>query len=466
MALKIVRLSSKMERMKARQKTALAKEKRFKRREEELDKALDAAATEEEIQAVEAQIDALDEEVTAHEEVLTEIEEAIEDLQAQIDEIEGEEPAPGNDPAPAPTAENSARARTRQKFFRSMPLSERCQFLGDPTVKAFLQRTREFAKEKRAVKGGELNIPDVALELLRDNLHRYSKLIKHVYLRPVKGKARQTIAGNIPEGVWTEACAALNELDLMFNMIEVDGYKVGGFIPVCNATLEDSDINLASEILDMLGQAIGIAIDKAIIYGTGTKMPVGIATRIAQTAKPESWGADRGEWEDLRTTNLLKIDGSKAGNVVFAALIIAASAAKANYSTGGKWWAMNSTTYSKLMSLLVTFNAGGAIVASLEGKMPIIGGDIEILEFIPDDDLWGGYGDLFLLVERSDAQFAHSEHVRFIEDQTVFKGTARYDGQPVFGKGFVGINIGNKAVTTSVSFALDEANEPEDVPGE
>jgi len=40
----------------------------------------------------------------------------------------------------------------------------------------------------------------------------------------------------------------------------------------------------------------------------------------------------------------------------------------------------------------------------------------------------------------------------------VFKGTARYDGQPVFGEGFVIVNINNETPTTSASFAVDSAN--------
>ena len=48
--------------------------------------------------------------------------------------------------------------------------------------------------------------------------------------------------------------------------------------------------------------------------------------------------------------------------------------------------------------------------------------------------------------------------MRFIEDQTVFKGTARYDGMPVFGEGFVVVNYANTDATTSSTFPLDTAN--------
>jgi hypothetical protein len=51
-----------------------------------------------------------------------------------------------------------------------------------------------------------------------------------------------------------------------------------------------------------------------------------------------------------------------------------------------------------------------------------------------------------------------SEHVRFLQDQTVYKGTARYDGAPVIGAGFVIVNINNASATTSKTFETDYAN--------
>ena len=74
----------------------------------------------------------------------------------------------------------------------------------------------------------------------------------------------------------------------------------------------------------------------------------------------------------------------------------------------------------------------------------------------------GGFGDLYLLAEREGASVAQSEHVRFIEDQTVFKGTARYDGVPVIAEGFVAIGIsGAKPAANAVTFAADKANNAE-----
>ena len=118
-----------------------------------------------------------------------------------------------------------------------MNRSEIEAFVTREDVKEFLARVREFKGEKRAVTGAELTIPEVMLELLRDNLYRYSKLITKIRVRTVGGKARQNIMGAVPEGIWTEAVGKLNELSIGFNQVEVDGYKVGGYIAIPNSTL-------------------------------------------------------------------------------------------------------------------------------------------------------------------------------------------------------------------------------------
>lgn len=64
------------------------------------------------------------------------------------------------------------------------------------------------------------------------------------------------------------------------------------------------------------------------------------------------------------------------------------------------FWAMNSVTYNQMMSNATVIDATGAIVARVNGVMPVVGGDIVVLEFIPDGDIIGGFGDLYLLGER------------------------------------------------------------------
>ena len=121
---------------------------------------------------------------------------------------------------------------------------------------------------------------------------------------------------------------------------------------------------------------------------------------------------------------------------------------------------MNEKTYTELMAATVQVDSNGRIVAGVSDTMPVIGGIIEVLGFLPDNVIIGGYFDLYTLAERAGAKFASSEHVRFLQDQTVYKGTARYDGAPAIAEGFVAIGLGgNTPAANAVTFAPDAANE-------
>lgn len=448
MALKVLMLRKRITDATAALEALRGKASEFERREAELETSINEAATEEERSAVSEAVEAFETEREQHETAVADLERQIGELEEELRNAEA--PSAPAQKQPEEERKKEHKVMNTRKFF-GMTMEQRDAFFADDSVKEFLSRARELGAQRRSVSGGELLIPTVVLDLIRERVSEYSKLYKHVLVRNVPGKARQTVMGAIPEGVWTEMCAKLSNLDFVFNAVEVDGYKVGGYVAVCNAVLEDSDIALAGELITAIGQAIGLALDKAILYGTGTKMPLGIVTRLAQTEDPGIEGAP--EWVNLSATNMIGISG-KTDSALFKALVEASGAAKSRYSTGSKFWAMNETTYAKLLANAVGVNAAGAIVSGMGAAMPIIGGAIEVLNFIPADVIIGGYGDLYLLAERAGAAVAQSEHVRFIEDQTVFKGTARYDGLPVIADGFVAIGIGGAAPTAgAVTFA-------------
>lgn len=462
MALKVLLLRKKLTDMQ----TSLADLERtaqgFETREAELAADIEAAQTDKERSVVEAAVESFEQERSQNTTAIEQLRTDIAEMENQIREAEEAarqaRSGQGEHHEERKDDHTMNNAETRTRFF-GMTAQQRDAFMARDDVKEFLQRVRELSHEKRSVTGAELLIPTVMLDLLRQNIGEYSKLISKVNLRSVPGKARQTVAGAIPEAVWTEMCAKLNELAVSFTAVEVDGYKVGGFIAICNAVLEDSDIALAQEIITSLGASIGYALDKAILYGTGTKMPMGIVTRLAQSVQPETYPATARAWADLHTSNIQTITTANSTGVkLFQSVLKAFGAAKGKYSRGVKFWAMNEATYNTLMAESMSINATGAVVAGMNATMPVVGGDVVLLDFIPDNNIIAGYGDLYLLAERAGTALAQSEHALFTEDQTVFKGTARYDGLPVIAEAFVAIGINAVAPTTSMSFATDSAN--------
>ena len=469
MALRALMLRRSIDNKKKELEQLRGKEAAFKKRETELEAAIAEVteATDEEQQK------AVEEEVAKYEAEKSALDKAKDECAAAIDRLEEElkgieEAAPTEEPTTEETAiieETERSKRTRmininiralpkeQRVFDALPMQTRQEIVARQDVKNFLKELRAMkGGAQRAVSGADLTIPIVFLDLISENMFRYSKLLNRIRVRNVRGEARQTIAGTVPEAIWTEMCAAINELEFVFNQVTVDGYKVAGFVPVCNSILEDNDINLASWIVEMLSESIGLAEDKAILYGTGIKMPQGIVPRLAQTSKPNDYPANAPAWVDLHTTNIQQIDTGLTGAAFWAALTMATGNAYSLYARGEKFWAMNSKTGDD-------FHVGHAVAAGVFATLPIITGDIDILEFMPDGDIVGGYGDLYLWVNRGEIQIDADRSVQFLQDNTVFRGKARADGTPVMPQSFVAININGNEVTTSMTFAADTAND-------
>ena len=186
-------------------------------------------------------------------------------------------------------------------------------------------------------------------------------------------------------------------------------------------------------------------------------MPMGIVTRLAQTSQPEGYPATARTWVDLHTTNIKKVNAT--GLALFKEIVLASGIAKNDYATGGLTWIMNKATHTKLLAeSMGQESMGAAIVAGMNNTMPVVGGEIVELEYMSDGDIAFGYMNAYLLAERAGTEIASSEHVRFVEDQTVFKGTARADGAPVIAEAFGLINISNVNPATTKTFPTDTAN--------
>ena len=472
MALKALMLKRSIDAKKAELAALEAKDEEFATREADLAQAIEEVepGNIEQEGAINAEIEQFEADSTTHSEAKETLRVDIERLEGELEEIERSAPVP---PAPE-IKKNDVRGDQRmeninirslpmtRRAFDALPMEQRNTIVAQDDVKSFLGELRSMKGQSRAITGAELTIPVVFLDLISENMFRYSKLLNRVRVRNVSGEARQTIAGTVPEAIWTEMCGAINELSFTFNQVTLDGYKVAGYVPVCNSLLEDNDINLASWIVEMISESIGLAMDKAILYGKGaaSKMPLGIVTRLAQDTKPADYPANAPEWVDLSDSNILQIGGaSVTGAEFWSALMTATGATYTRYNRGNMFWAMNSKTYATLKSKLITFTATGDIVANLFGSLPIVTGDIDVLEFIPDGDIIGGYGDLYLLAMRSGMTIESSTHVQFIQDNTVFRGKQRADGMPIIPGAFVAININNQAVTTVMDFAADTAND-------
>lgn len=476
MAIRTLMIRKKLDDANKRMKELQEKEEALQEREAELELAINEAESEEERAAVEESVNQFEADKKELEEQKGELEREISGLENELSEEESRQRKTGPEqPATEPNKREDKPAiiparsevmEVNNMAYRTalsrMGVQERDMFIRRDDMQKFVGEIRALMARRDAggINNASVLIPEVALPYLRQVTEESSKMIKHTNYQRVPGVGRMVIDGGFAEAVWTEMCATLNELTIGFNDLEIDGYKVGGYVRVCNALLEDSDIALADEVLTKIGRGIGYALDKAIIYGTGTKMPMGVLTRLAQTQAPADYPATARTWVDLHSTNITTVTAANSTGIkLFSAIVTATGAMSNKFSNGQKWFAMNEATKNKLLVESMSINMNGAVVAGMSDTMPVIGGAIELLDFIPDNVIIGGYDGLYLLAERAGTSLDQSEHRFFIEDQTVFRGRARYDGKPAIPEGFIAIGIsGTTPAANAVTFAADTAN--------
>lgn len=458
MALKTLILRNKLDIKKKSLQELRDKDPDFEKREKELEDAInemDEETSEEDRKTVEQQAEEFQKDKDKHEEDKKNLETEIKGIEEEIRAEEERQPKPEPEEGRSRKGEGERMMETRGKApgsFFGLSMQERDAMMARNDVKEFVTRIRECIKEKRALTNVGVTIPDIMLPMIRQVATEASKLIRYVTVRPVGGTSRQNIMGEIPEGIWDEMCASIKELDLAFYNMEMDGYKVSGYFAVCNAILEDSDVNLAEEFINSLGKAIGKAVDKAILYGKNVKMPMGIVTSILLDEAPEGYPATGRVWEDISTSHVIT-GKSATGIALFQDIVISSGLIDNDYDTGEIVWVMNKKTHTKLIAESMGVNSAAAIAAGMNNSMPVIGGPIVELKYIPDDTIIFGYFKNYILAERAGTKIAQSEHVRFLEDQTVFKGTARYDGDLAIREAFAVYGIGKAPVTTAPTFA-------------
>ena len=468
MALKVLMLRSKLAPLQTQLAGLESVRDGFAAREAELARDIEAAQTDEERSVVESAVEAFEQERASNAAELNRVQGEIDAINEQIRSLEAAQTPP---PAATPAGDPETRTCENERSYNTMSNSERRWFgltyqerdalLRKDSTQDFLRRFRALRTQQNSATGAELGIPTEFMQILRDLTYQSSKLWKYVHSEFIRGHSRQNIVGTGAEAVWTEMLANINEIRLDFTQIEMDGFMLAGYMAISNAVLQDdADLQLLTSILNAMGEANGRSLDKSIVYGTGKKMPVGFVTRLAAQSQPDWWNNDQGDFTDLHSSHILKLDiDSTSGAAFFGTLVEALGVADPKYSDGRSFWVMNRKTHIRLMAKALAFDASAALAAGISNTFPIVGGDIVELEFMADNDIAGGFGSLMRMAEREGAAITSSDIPLYLRNMTVFRSIGRYDGKPARGEGFVFVNFHNTEPTTSISFANDYVNE-------
>lgn len=274
---KMLRNKKALELKRAELAPLLEREEELKKEAEELEQSIEGAEKEEDLDLIDEEIEKNTEEAKENEEKINSIKEEMKALEEEMEKLQ----------------EKTAKATTKKREVQPMlNVSEREQLrtllsTEDSVERKFVSEVIGAIKEKRAFAGGEELIPETFIGILYDKTYKKSKLLPLVDVVNAKGTGKFLVDVSAPDFVWTEKCADIPELTMAaLGTLELDRYALGGYVPVCNAIIEDAMIDVATYILDKMAEGKAKAIDAAILSGLGSdsNQPEGILTKVTNAA--------------------------------------------------------------------------------------------------------------------------------------------------------------------------------------
>jgi HK97 family phage major capsid protein len=415
--LKQLKLAKSIELKREELKKVEAKAEALVKRSDDAKEALKEALNDDDIKTVEIEINNIDAENVEIENEKKTIQAEIEELEVELEDVK--------ERSAKTITDKKTRAKGEIEPMNRLQVRELLK-TGEYYKRSEVVEFYEKFKNLRAVTGGELTIPEVIVNRIMDILGDYSTLYPLVDKIQVKGTARVLIDTDTTPASWVEQNASLPTGDVgTLAYLDFDGFKVGKVTFVDNYLLQDSVINLDEYVSKKIARAIALALDIAILNGTGAggKQPTGIIPSIAVGNQVTVAEATATMADYVKPIGLIDTGLDSVGE-------IRAVMKRATY-------------YNYFLEMSINVNANGDIVGKLPNltRPDILGIPVTFNNAMADDKVLFGDFDQYTLVERENIAIDNSEHVRFVEDQMAFRGKGRFDGKPTKPDAFVIITI-------------------------
>ena len=220
---------------------------------------------------------------------------------------------------------------------------------------------------------------------------------------------------------WTDEARTKTASLPAFRMIELNLHKLVGLVYATDELLQDT-VALQSFIMQIFPEEINYEVENRILRGTGAGQPLGILNSGARVAV----GAEVGQ----------------AATTIEAENVMNMYSRMWARSRPNAVWFINQDIELQLMTMTINVGTGGIPVYMPAGGVSgaqyasLFGRPVIAVEYC---STLGTEGDImfldlsqYLMIDKGGIQTASSMHVRFVNDEQVFRFVYRVDGQPLW----------------------------------
>lgn len=276
--------------------------------------------------------------------------------------------------------------------------------------------------------GSEKLLPATVIDRVFEDLVANHPLLAAIDFVNVTGVTEWIIRNEDAQGAWWGSLtdAIKKQLAHTFSKEKTDLYKLSAFIPVAKAMLDLGPEWIDKFVRTVLAESMAIALEEAIIKGTGKEQPIGMIKNL-------SGAVVEGVYSDKAATVLNDLEPQTLGEKVMAPL-----------TKGGKRavtkviMVVNPLDYwKKIFAKTTVLTQSGTYVY---GVMPIPGDFIQSVA-VPEGKMIVGVAKDYFMGVGSNQKIESSDDYKFLEDERTYLTKQYANGKPKDNTSFLVFDI-------------------------
>lgn len=281
-------------------------------------------------------------------------------------------------------------------------------------------------------------VPATVFDRVFEELRKEHPLLNEIEFVNVTGVTEWVMrTGDAEAAWWGTLCADIQKkLENAFKKERMDLYKLSAWIPVCKAMLDLGPVWLDRFVREMLYESLAMALELAIVKGTGKDQPIGMVKNLAGAVV-------EGVYPDKDAVTLDDLSPASLGSKVMAPLTKGGT----KIVTGANvMLVVNPLDYwNKIFPATAMLSASGTYV---HGVLPI---PAKIIQSVAVDEgkMVAGVAKDYFMGVGSNQVIEFSDHYKFLEDERTYISKQYANGKPKDNDSFIVFDVSELDVTMS-----------------
>ena len=292
--------------------------------------------------------------------------------------------------------------------------------------------------------GVEELVPATVFERVFEDLEQSHPLLQKITFVNTTGVTEWIVSRGVNPAWWGKLCEAVKKvLDNGFDVINMKQFKLSGYIPVCKAMLDLGPVWLDRYVRTVLVESLRIALEQAIVDGTGKDMPVGMMRDMSKQTS--------GEYAEKIAEPITALDAATMGSLMARLSKFNIEGVDdpiyRNVNPSDVVLIVNPTDYwSKVFPAKTVLTANGEYVQVL----PVPVSDLQSTAVPEGKAVIGVASDYFMGVG-STLKIEASDEYHFVEDERIYLAKQYANGQPKRNDSFIVLDISALGTTTTTT---------------